>query len=238
MSFQVNLWRFIFHLHGLVAVKCFKSKFTWSFVLKGKNSSSWDAATLLGTICGKQLRYWEMCKPNGPCWCTRKSSLYLELFGSCTKLKLLKTGKRTSRSCYQWVFAMNSIIYNSSAVSYLQHYVHMFHDIKHFNMKPHWTERNTVWTPHWSIRYKNDFLADTQPLHLMRLLQMAQLLTRHIHSQMQRVEFPALVLLDQTRRQSPHRIHSLQKNATLIRGCVDVRRVISLASCIMRKGLQ
>lgn len=161
-----------------------------------------------------------MRKPNGPCWCTTKHSQYLELFSSCTKLKIWKTGNSKLRNCYQWLFAMNSINYNSSAVSYLQlRSVQMFHDIKHFNMKPHWNERSTVWTvklgSHFHIEAyntkKNDFPADAQSLDHMRLLKMAQLLTRHIHSQMQRVEFPVLVLLHQTRRQSPHRIHSLQK---------------------------
>ena len=34
------------------------------------------------------------------------------------------------------------------AVYYLQlQYVQTFHDIKHFNMKPHWSEVNTVWIP-------------------------------------------------------------------------------------------
>lgn len=41
----------------------------------------------------------------------------------------------------------NQIIYNSSALCYLQlQYVQTFHNIKHLNKKPHWSERSTVWT--------------------------------------------------------------------------------------------
>lgn len=41
----------------------------------------------------------------------------------------------------------NLIIYNFPAVYYLQlQYVQSFHNIKHLNMKPDWSQRSKVWT--------------------------------------------------------------------------------------------
>lgn len=119
----------------------------------------------------------------------------------------------------------NTRIYNSVAVYYLKlQYVQTFHNIKHFNVKPHWGERsyclNLNSFPHWSKQYKNDFLADTQSLDHRRLLEMA--LTRHIHSQIQRVEFPVLVLHYQTRQTVSLQNTFSAENATLIIRCVDV----------------